>query len=126
MKKLLFLFFLLPIVGCIGPVKELERQIQDVYFDSGLDNTPQPLPEDFENKVQVNQPWLKEFEFLPRYAEIVFKENSIFFVTEDGVFTKLSQDTGDTLFSKKIDTKIKTGLFSGLDNYFFLLMKEIF
>ena len=119
MKKLLFLFFLLPIVGCIGPVKELERQIQDVYFDSGLDNTPEPLPDGFENKVQVNQPWIKEFDLLPGYAEIVFKEDSIFFVTEDGVFTKLSQDTGDTLFSKKIDTKIKTGLFSGLENDFY-------
>jgi len=119
MKKLLFLFFLLPIVGCIGPVKELERQIQDVYFDNGLDNTPEPLPEGFENKVQVKQPWLKEFDLLPGYAEIVFKEDSIFFITKDGAFTKLSQDTGEILFSKKIDTKIKTGLFSGLDNYFF-------
>jgi len=119
MKKLLFLFFLLPIVGCIGPVKELERQIQDVYFDNGLDNTPEPLPEGFENKVQVKQLWLKEFDLLPGYAEIVFKEDSIFFITKDGALTKLSQDTGETLFSKKIDTKIKTGLFSGLDNYFF-------
>jgi len=119
MKKLLFLFFLLPIVGCIGPVKELERQIQDVYFDSGLDNTPEPLPEGFENKVQVKQPWLKEFGLLPGYAEIVFKEDSIFFITEDGVFTKLSQDTGDVLFSKKIDSEIKTGLFGGLDDYFY-------
>ncbi|MEK9714702.1 MAG: hypothetical protein VW199_02555, partial [Methylophilaceae bacterium] len=88
MKNLLFLFYLL-IAGCIGPVKELERQIQDVYFDSGLDNTPEPLPEGFENKVQVNQPWLKEFDLLPGYAEIAFKEDSIFFITEDGVFTKL-------------------------------------
>ena len=119
MKKLLFLFFLLPIVGCIGPVKELERQIQDVYFDSGLDNTPEPLPDDFVNQVQINQPWLKEFDLLPGYAEIVFKEDSIFFITEDGVFTKISQDSGEVLFSKKINTKIKTGLFGGLDNYFF-------
>jgi len=126
MKKLLFLFCLLSIVGCIGPVKELERQIQDVYFDSGLDNVPEPLPEDFENKVQINQPWLKEFDFLPRCAEIVFKEDSIFFITEDGVFTKLSQDTGDVLFSKNIDTKIKNGLFSDLDNYFFFIDERNF
>ena len=119
MKNLLFLFFLFSIIGCIGPVKELERQIQDVYFDSGLDNTPEPLPEDFENKVQVNQPWLKEFGILPGYAEIVFKEDLIFFITEDGVFTKLSQDTGDTLYSKKIDSKIKTGLFSDLEDHFY-------
>jgi outer membrane protein assembly factor BamB len=119
MKNFLSLFFLFSIVGCIGPVKELERQIQDVYFDSGLDNTPEPLPEDFENKVQVNQPWLKEFDLLPGYAEVVFKEDSIFFITEDGIFTKISQDTGDVLFSKKIDSKIKTGLFSGVNNYFF-------
>ena len=119
MKNLLFLLFLLPIAGCIGPVKELERQIQDVYFDSGLDNTPVSLPEGFENKVLVNKPWFKEFGFLPGYAEIVFKEDSIFFITEDGVFTKISQDTGDTLFSKKIDSKIKTGLFSGLENHFY-------
>ena len=50
MKNFLFLFFLLFITGCIGPVKELERQIQDVYFDSGLDNTPEPLPEDFSRR----------------------------------------------------------------------------
>ena len=119
MKNLLFLFFLIPLSGCIGPVKELERQIQDVYFDSGLDNTPEPLPEDFENKVSVNQLWLKEFDLLPGYAEIVFKEDSFFFITEDGVFTKISQDTGDILLSKKIESKIKTGLFSGLENHFY-------
>jgi outer membrane protein assembly factor BamB len=119
MKNLLFIFFLVPIVGCIGPLKELDRQIQDVYFDSGLDSSPEPLPEDFENKVLVNQPWLKEFDLLPGYAEIVFKKDSIFFITEDGVFTKISQDTGDVLFSKKIDSKIKTGLFGSQDNYFF-------
>ena len=126
MKNLLFLFYLLTIAGCIGPVKELERQIQDVYFDSGLDNTPEPLPESFENKVPVNQSWLKEFDLLPEYAEIVFKEDSIFFITKDGVFTKLSQDTGDVLFSKKIDSKIKTGLFSGQDNYFFFIDRRNF
>src|SRR6056300_1561772 len=119
MKILLFLIFIISIVGCIGPVKELERQIQDVYFDSGLDNTPEPLPEDFVNQVQINQPWLKEFDLLPGYAEIVFKEDSIFFITEDGVFTTISQDSGEVLFSKKINTKIKTGLFGGLDNYLF-------
>ena len=117
--KYLLLFFLLPLSGCIGPVKELERQIQDVYFDSGLDNTPEPLPEGFENKILVNQSWLKEFDLLPEYAEIVFKEDSIFFITEDGVFTRLSQDSGDALLSKKIDRKIKTGLFSGFGNFFF-------
>jgi len=105
--------------GCIGPLKELDRQIEDVYFDNGLDDIPQPLPEGFENKVSVIQSWLKEFDSLPGYAEIVFKEDSIFFITEDGVFTKISRDTGDVLFTRKIDNKIKTGLFSGSDNYFF-------
>ena len=119
MKNLLFLILIIPIVGCIGPLKELESQIQDVYFDGVLDNAPEPLPDDFVNQVQINQPWLKEFDLLPGYAEIVFKEDSIFFITEDGVFTKISQDSGEVIFSKKINTKIKTGLFGGLDNYFF-------
>jgi len=119
MKNLLFLFLILPIVGCFGPVKELKSQIEDIYFDNGLDNAPEPLPENFVNTVQVNQSWLKEFDPLPRYAEIVFKEDSFFFITEDGVFTKASQETGDVLFSKKIDIDVKTGLFSGFDDYFF-------
>jgi len=126
MKNLLFLILIIPIVGCIGPLKELESQIQDVYFDGVLDNAPEPLPDDFVNQVQINQPWLKEFDLLPGYAEIVFKEDSIFFITEDGVFTKISQDTGDTLFSKKIDTKIKTGLLSGLENHFYYTDKRNF
>ena len=107
MKNLLFLILIIPIVGCIGPLKELESQIQDVYFDGVLDNAPEPLPDDFVNQVQINQPWLKEFGLLPGYAEIVFKEDSIFFITEDGVFTKISQDSGEVLFSKKINTKLK-------------------
>jgi len=126
MKNLLLIFFILTMLGCIGPVKELERQIQDVYFDTGLDNTPEPLPEDFVNKVQVNQLWLKKFDLLPNNAEIVFKKDSIFFITEDGVFTKVSQDTGDVLFSKKINTKIKTGLFNGADNSYFFIDERNF
>ena len=126
MKNLLFLLFTLPVLGCIGPVKELERQIQDVYFDSGLDNTPEPLPDSFLNKVSVNELWLKEFDLLPGYAEIVFKEDSVFFITEDGVFTKLAEDNGDVLFSKEIDRKIKTGLFSGLENFFFFIDQRNF
>ena len=112
MKHLILIFVMSLLSGCIGPLKELDRQIDDVYFDNGLDDIPQPLPEGFENKVSVIQSWLKEFDSLPRYAEIVFKEDSIFFITEDGVFTKISRDTGDVLFTKKIDNKIKTGLFN--------------
>ena len=119
MKHLIFFLVLSLLTGCIGPLKELDRQIEDVYFDNGLDDIPEPLPEDFVNKVSVSQPWLKEFDLLPGYAEVVFKEDSIFFITEDGIFTKISQDTGDVLFSKKIDSKIKTGLFSGVINHFF-------
>ena len=98
MKHLIFLLVLSLLTGCIGPLKELDRQIEDVYFDNGLDDIPEPLPEDFVNKVSVSQPWLKEFDLLPGYAEVVFKEDSIFFITEDGIFTKISQDTGDVLF----------------------------
>ena len=119
MNHLIFFFVLSLLSGCIGPLKELDRQIEDVYFDSGLDDIPEPLPEDFVNKVSVSQPWLKDFDLLPAYAEIVFREDSIFLITEDGVFTKLSQETGDVLYSKKINSKIKTGLFSGVNNYFF-------
>ena len=119
MNHLIFFFVLSLLSGCIGPLKELDRQIEDVYFDSGLDDIPEPLPEDFVNKVSVSQPWLKDFDLLPAYAEIVFREDSIFLITEDGVFTKLSQETGDVLYSKKINSKIKTGLFGGGNNYFF-------
>ena len=119
MKHLILFFVMSLLSGCIGPLKELDRQIEDVYFDNGLDNIPEPLPEDFENKVTANQLWLKEFDPFPEYAEIVLKEDSIFFITEDGVFSKVSLDTGDILFIKKIDIKIKAGLFSGLDNHFF-------
>ena len=119
MNHLIFFFVLSLLSGCIGPLKELDRQIEDVYFDSGLDDIPEPLPEDFVNKVSVSQPWLKDFDLLTAYAEIVFREDSIFLITEDGVFTKLSQETGDVLYSKKINSKIKTGLFSGVNNYFF-------
>jgi len=119
MNHLIFFFVLSLLSGCIGPLKELDRQIEDVYFDSGLDDIPEPLPEDFVNKVSVSQSWLKDFDPLPAYAEIVFREDLIFLITEDGVFTKLSQETGDVLYSKKINSKIKTGLFSGVNNYFF-------
>jgi outer membrane protein assembly factor BamB len=119
MKNLILFLVISLSSGCIGPLKELDRQIEDVYFDTGLDDIPMPLPEDFVNKVEVIESWLNEFDSLPDYAELVFKEDSVFFITDDGVFTKLSQDTGNVLFSKKIDLKIKTGLFGGLDNYFF-------
>ena len=119
MKHIILFFFMSLLSGCIGPLKELDRQIEDVYFDNGLDNSPEPLPDDFVNTVEVSQPWINEFDHLPGYFELVFKEDSIFFITEDGVFTRLSLDNGNVLFSKKIDFKIKAGLFGGLDNHFF-------
>ena len=80
MKNLLFLILIIPIVGCIGPLKELESQIQDVYFDGVLDNAPEPLPDDFVNQVQINQPWLKEFDLLPGYAPTIWEK-----VKEQGI-----------------------------------------
>ena len=121
MKNLLFLFFILPIVGCIGPVKELERQIQDVYFDTGLDNSPELLPENFVNKVQVNQLWLKDFDNLPRLTELVFDNESIFLITEEGLFTKINQENGNTSIVKKVNVKVKAGIFSNDSNYFFFI-----
>lgn len=120
MKYFVSSLFLL-LIGCIGPFKELERQIDDVYFYSGIDNVPEPLPENFKNTIQVENKWLKEFDLLPENAEVVFKDKSVYFITKDGRFTKLNHENGDISFSKQIEFKVRTGLFSGNDNYFYFI-----
>ncbi len=42
MKNLVVFLVVLFISSCIGPVKELENQINDVYFASPLDEAPEP------------------------------------------------------------------------------------
>lgn len=107
------------LVGCVGPFKELERQIDDVYFYSGIDNVPEPLPESYDNKIQVKDLWIQEFDLLPEYSELVFKNDSLFFITEDGNFVRINQENGNTIFSKKIEFQVRSGLFSDEDNYFY-------
>ena len=53
MKGLLsFLLFIL-LSACVGPVKELQSQIEDVYFASDVDDNPTPLPDNFKNTVNL-------------------------------------------------------------------------
>ena len=108
-------FFLFSIVillnSCIGPVKELESQIQDIYFNSVTDNPPEPLPESFDNKVKVTQSWNKAFDDLPLNVEIAFKDEFFYLISQDGVFYKIDQESSDIIFTKKLNTGVDKGLF---------------
>jgi len=121
MKNFFFFIAVLALTSCIGPVKELESQIQDVYFGSVIDNPPEPLPESFDNKVKVTQLWNKSFDELPLNSEIVFKDKFIYFISTDGLFYKISQESSDIIYSKKLDTTVEMGLFfDELDHFYFI------
>jgi len=128
MNKFFFLTTFIFITSCIGPVKELERQINDVYFDDVVDFTPEPLPEAFDNQIKVNQVWDKAFEDLPLNSEIVFNDEFIYLISEEGTFYKISQESSDVIFSKKLDVTVKRGLFfnKNNNNYFYFIEKNNF
>ena len=123
-------FFLFSIVillnSCIGPVKELESQIQDIYFNSVTDNPPEPLPESFDNKVKVTQSWNKAFDDLPLNVEIAFKDEFFYLISQDGVFYKIDQESSDIIFTKKLNTGVDKGLFFNNNENFYFIDKNNF
>lgn len=93
MKNLVVFLVVLFISSCIGPVKELESQINDVYLASPLDEIPEPLPENFKNKINVKLSWVKDFEVLSEHPEIIFADEFIYLLTASGKFKKIDAKT---------------------------------
>jgi len=122
MKNLFVFIAIFLISSCIGPVKELENQINDVYFSSPLDETPEPLPENFQNKINVNSPWIADFDELPDHPEIVFEDEFIYLITSSGNFKKIDDKTSKVVFSKQLDSNVSSGIYADpkKQNFFFI------
>ena len=122
MKNLVLFLVVLFITSCIGPVKELESQINDVYLASPLDEIPEPLPENFKNKINVKLSWAKDFEVLSEHPEIIFADEFIYLVTASGKFKKIDAKTSEVIFEKQLDNPVSSGIYSDSkkQNFFFI------
>ena len=122
MKNLVVFLVVLFISSCIGPVKELENQMNDVYFASPLDEIPEPLPENFKNKINVKLSWAKDFEVLSEHPEIIFADEFIYLVTASGKFKKIDAKTSEVIFEKQLDNPVSSGIYSDSkkQNFFFI------
>jgi outer membrane protein assembly factor BamB len=122
MLRLLILFVFSLMASCIGPLKELDRQIDDVYLSSPLDGTPEELPENFVNKVEIKKLWSFEFSDLSDETAPVIDEEFLYLLTRDGRFLKLSLDSGAVVFEKQLNANVDVGLFgaSKAQNFFFI------
>jgi len=122
MKNLVVFLVVLFISSCIGPVKELENQINDVYFASPLDETPEPLPENFQNKLSIKSLWVKDFDGLPDHPGIIFADEFIYLITSSGDFKKIDATTSEVIFSKQLEFKVSSGVYtdSNKQNFFFI------
>ena len=121
--KFFFIFILsLLVTSCIGPLKELETQINDVYFDTDLDNTPEPLQENFQNKVTTDLLWTFNLKDLPETGEIVFADDFIYLITSSGHFQKIDNKTANILYSKNLNIFVSSGIFYDeiIENFFFI------
>ena len=122
MKNFVVFLTFLFISSCIGPVKELESQINDVYLASPLDEIPEPLPENFKNKISVKVSWAKDFEILPDHPDVVFADAFIYLITSTGNFKKIDATTSEVVFSKQLDNRVSSGIYgdSKKQNFFFI------
>ena len=122
MKNFVVFLTFLFISSCIGPVKELESQINDVYLASPLDQIPEPLPENFKNKISVKVSWAKDFEILPDHPDVVFADAFIYLITSTGNFKKIDATTSEVVFSKQLDNRVSSGIYgdSKKQNFFFI------
>jgi outer membrane protein assembly factor BamB len=122
MLRLLILFVFFLITSCIGPLKELDRQIDDVYLSSPLDGTPEELPENFVNKVEIKKLWSFEFSDFSEESSPFFDDGFVYLLSKDGRFVKLNQGSGAVVFEKQLNTKVSLGLFgdSKAQNVFFI------
>ena len=111
MKNFVVFLTFLFISSCIGPVKELESQINDVYLASPLDEIPEPLPENFKNKISVKVSWAKDFEILPDHPDVVFADAFIYLITSTGNFKKIDATTSEVVFSKQLDNAVSSGIY---------------
>jgi outer membrane protein assembly factor BamB len=109
-----FLSFLLFILlsACIGPVKELQSQIEDVYFASDVDDNPTPLPDNFKNTVNLKSLWSKDLTVLPKASELLFNENSAWYISQEGVLIQLDLESGSKIKETTFDVGVILGLFS--------------
>ncbi|MEK9771801.1 MAG: PQQ-binding-like beta-propeller repeat protein [Nitrosomonadales bacterium] len=109
MLRNIFIFLVVVITSaCIGPVKELERQIDDVYLKSDFDEPPAQLPENFQNKIPLQTEWSKSLGELSEYATFAFDESNVFVINNDAVLYKIDSQSGSTQ-----SFQLKHGLKSG-------------
>ncbi len=122
--KILLFFFVIFLGGCIGPIKELERQIEDVYFNSALDDIPKPLPENFENQINLKNAWAISDLDLSNGSIFLYRENVILFIQENGNFVKVDSITGKKIFEKQLNIDVSLGLFGNKkDDFLFFIDK---
>lgn len=123
--KILLILYVIFLSSCIGPIKELERQIEDVYFNSSLDETPNPLPQNIENQINIETSWALSDLNLSNEPNLLFKENTIFLVQKNGNFLKIDSITGKKIFEKKLDIEVSLGLFGNKkDEFLFFIDKS--
>lgn len=122
MSKLFILLALSLTTACIGPFKELDRQIDDVYLSSPLDGTPEPLSENFVNKVKTEELWSLDFPEFSNNSEPVFTEKNIFIISSNGKFIKINLENGVVEFSKELGVNVSLGLIKSQDeeSFFFI------
>jgi outer membrane protein assembly factor BamB len=109
MLRNIFIFFVAVITAaCIGPVKELERQIDDVYLASDFAEPPAQLPENFENKIPLKIDWTQSVGDLSEYATFAFNESQAFIINKDAMLYAIDIESG----SNK-SFQLKHGLKSG-------------
>lgn len=122
MKKILeTLTILFLLSSCIGPLKELDRQIEDVYLASPLDSVPEPIPDNFVNKINIKKLWSFDLPELSYGSEPIFNENQIFLITQNGKFLKINQQSGLVEFDKQLEVKVSIGLFKSSDESIFFI-----
>jgi len=126
MKNFLILIIFPFLFSCIGPIKELETQIKDTYFDDNLDDIPSELPNDFKNKLIINDLWEKSFDKFPDNSNIIFLDDYIYLISENGNFYKISKESADIIYTKKLNVRVISGLFGISSNSLYFIDEDLY
>ena len=133
MKKLIVLFLLFLLSGCVGPVKELKYQIEDGLNSDALEGTPSTLS-DITNNKRIEILWTASIgsqtlwdsknesqEAAP--IDIFIYEEFLFTLSHDGKVKKINLSDGKSVWEKSFDFKVTAGL-SGDSDYLLFVSNE--
>jgi outer membrane protein assembly factor BamB len=120
-KIKLFIFVILFLTSCIGPLKEFKYQVEDSLNESNsLANNPTPL-EDVENKILFDIDLSGTFDgHTNSNIQLLQNNNLIFYTSSSGIISAINLEKNEVVWIYKNNNEITAGLSGNKANIYYV------